>query len=304
MTRLQRATSFLVLGLSLALAGAACGGESEGDGSGGAGAGSGGGGTGGTGGTGTPGVHQVFDHRHTALEQIPSSCLGVLTNGGFVFHYGHRSHGAQIIAGAESIEATNPAFGFDAEYCSVPSTTGVFRVWDGMIDNNTVQPEDYWDSEAGLTDLRTVLGNNPGMRYSMWAWSYEIAEQTEESVQKYLDTMSMLEEEFPDVTFIYMTGTAEEEYNGPNRAMRNQQIRDYCAENGKILYDFEDLDAWYNGERHTVMLEGVEVPKEHPQYDDPDPNGYDFTHTTQESCENKARAFWWMMASLNGCELP
>lgn len=247
----------------------------------------------------------IFDHRHTALDAIPSTCINAVKAGTFVFHYAHRSHGSQIIVGARSIEADLPTFGFASSYCSVPSESGVLRMWDGMISTNLVQPEGYWAAEAGLDDLRGILNANPELRYSMWAWSFEISEQSEAEVQQYLNTMAALEVEFPEVTFIYMTGPAQGTYNAVNRYDRNRQIREYCQENGKVLFDFEDLEAWWNGDHHTEVVDGVTLPMEHPHYslDTPGNTEYQWTHTTQDSCENKARAFWWMMAKLEGCSL-
>ncbi|WP_437731791.1 hypothetical protein [Sorangium sp. So ce1335] len=299
-------SSAIVLGLALALGGAAaCGGDdpaesnrADGD-PGGAGAGT----TTGGDPDPDPGNARTFDHRHTALDVIPASCLDALRSGNFIFHYAHRSHGSQIIVGAESIEAGNPAYGFKAEYCDVPSETDVFPMWDGMTDGNLVHGEQYWASQDGIDDLRAILRAHPEIRYSMWSWSSEISEQTEEDVQRYLDTLDALGQEFPEVTFIYMTGPGDEEYAGVNRAKRNQQIRDFCRDHGKILYDFEDLDVHWNGERHTAVVDGEEIPMQHPHFDvDTSGNAeYEHTHTTQDSCVVKASAFWRMMAELEGC---
>ena len=43
------------------------------------------------------------------------------------------------------------------------------------------------------------------------------------------------------------------------------------------------------------MHDGHEVPIQHHQY-----NGDEVGHTTIESCENKGRASWWMVAQLAG----
>ena len=67
--------------------------------------------------------------------------------------------------------------------------------------------------------------------------------------------------------------------------------RQGCQNNGKVLFDFADIDCWYNGEQHTAGT----PPMEHPQY-----NGDEAGHTTYESCENKGKAFWWMMARVAG----
>ena len=83
--------------------------------------------------------------------------------------------------------------------------------------------------------------------------------------------MQTLESEFPNVTFVYFTGSAEigGDY-GYNRYLRNKQIRDFCVANNKVLYDFEDLDSLVvqsdDQAVGTVDLRynGVHVPVEHP----------------------------------------
>lgn len=248
----------------------------------------------------------VFDHRHTDLGEIPASCIEAVEASSFVFHYAHRSHGSQIIVGAESIANGSASYGFAASYCSIPDNANALSMWDGMTSSNLVAAEAYWASTTGLDELRSILTTNPSIRYTMWAWSFEISEQTPAQVQQYLDTMNALEAEFPNVTFIYMTGPAQGTYQAVNRLQRNQQIRDFCREHGKVLYDFGDLDTWWNGEHHSASVEGVTVPMEHPRYSlDTDGNvEYEWTHTTQESCETKARAFWRMVAALEGCASP
>ena len=62
-----------------------------------------------------------------------------------------------------------------------------------------------------------------------------------------------------------------------------------------MLFDFADLDCWYNGEQYTE--DGI--PTEHPHY-----NGDEAGHTTYESCENKGKAVWRMMARLAGWSGP
>jgi len=127
---------------------------------------------------------------------------------------------------------------------------------------------------------------------------------SESYVQSYLDSMQVLESEYPGVTFVYFTGTAEYDGGyGYNRAMRNRQIRDFCIANNKVLYDFEDLDSWWfnpeteEWEQATYQYDGETIPVEHPQL-----AGNDAEHTSYESCEQKARATWWMMAVLAGWE--
>jgi len=89
--------------------------------------------------------------------------------------------------------------------------------------------------------------------------------------------------------------------DGYNRYLRNQQIRQYCTDHGKILFDFADLDIWgfnptsQQWERATYDYDGSTVPTEHSQF-----HGDEAGHTTYESCEQKGRALWWMIARLEG----
>jgi len=116
--------------------------------------------------------------------------------------------------------------------------------------------------------------------------------------------MSVLESEFSSVEFVYMTGNAQStDGEGYNRYLRNQQIRQFCENNSRILYDFADLDAWwYNPsasqwEQNIYSWSGTDVPLEHSQF-----NGDEAGHTTFESCRQKGRAVWWLLALIYGWE--
>jgi len=55
--------------------------------------------------------------------------------------------------------------------------------------------------------------------------------------------MSQLEQQYPDVHFVYMTGHVDHADDANNKAA-NQTIRNYCNANGKILYDFADIESY------------------------------------------------------------
>lgn len=255
---------------------------------------------------GTPGSSAsspfIIDHTCTDVSRIPDQYIQQVKDQ-FRFHYAHTSHGGQIVTGLTRLASSSARgqgnaqpllanrYGFHVEYCSLPQSQNTLRMMDGQMSSyceTYVTPDLYWESDYGMSTTRSVL-NNFDVNVSMFAWCSQLDYYSQSEVQTYLNRMSQLESEFPDVTFIYMTGNAQSE--DQNRVDRNNQIREYCRNNGKFLFDFADLDCWYNGQQHTVNG----IPMEHPHY-----HGDEAGHTTHESCANKARAFWWMMARLAG----
>lgn len=241
----------------------------------------------------------IINHDCTDLSKIPEQWISH-AKGQFRIHYAHTSHGEQIVVGLERLSGGSGGIRFSQsgkykfyhEYCAVPSGGNGLRMMDGQQINDYcetyITPDLYWEGDYGMNITRSVL-QLFDVNISLWAWCTQQDYNSEEETQNYLDRMAELEQEFPDVTFVYMTGNAQSEEQ--NRVDRNNQIREYCRDNHKFLFDFADLDCWYDGEQHVVNG----IPMEHPHY-----NGDEAGHTTYESCENKGRAFWWLMARLSG----
>ncbi len=239
----------------------------------------------------------VIDHTCTSLEAIPLDAVQTAQNV-CKWHYARLSHGRQLMEGFGIIEAADPF------YAAIwPSAGGSLPLEQDMlcIYTDPVGPESYWLG-SGINVTRSILNGTPALNISAMAWCTQLNTASESYVQSYLAAMQTLESEFPNVTFVYFTGTAE--YNdayGYNRALRNEQIRNFCVANNKVLYDFEDLDSWWldpgtqQWDQATYLYNGRVVPVEHPML-----AGNDAEHTSYESCEQKGRAAWWMMAVLSG----
>jgi hypothetical protein len=113
----------------------------------------------------------------------------------------------------------------------------------GADDNGSVS---YTAWEAAT---RAYLATNPGVNVIMWSWCWQMND-TEAHINTYLSLMDGLEGDYPNIKFVYMTGCTAGGHWGAgtawahNHYLRCKQIRDYCAANNKILFDFADIESW------------------------------------------------------------
>jgi hypothetical protein len=243
----------------------------------------------------------IVDHQCTGISTVPPEWIdSVQTN--VRWHYAHTSHGLQLATGLFRIEEQNSVYSFAYENNTLPDEPGALCTFNGQESDTYITPDMYWRTVSGMNSTRDVLNHNEAINVSMWAWCSELDGYSETDVQAYLDSLSRLESEYPDVVFIYVTGNAQATgAEGYNRHLRNEQIRRFCFDNNKILYDFADLDCWwYNPSamewEYSSYLYGEHtVPIQHPQF-----NGDESGHTTFESCEQKGAAVWWMLARMAG----
>ena len=243
----------------------------------------------------------IIDHTCEDLSQIPPAWIDSVQTY-MKLHYAHTSHGGQLTTGLDRIEAADPTYSVALGARYLPTESGAFCIFDGQEHDTYITPDEYWETAAGMNYTRDVLDHNPTINTSMWSWCTQLTYYTEAQTQAYLDSVTVLESEYPDVVFIYMTCNAQATgSSGRNRYLRNELIRQYCTANDKVLFDFADLDSWWfnpateEWEHSTYEYDGDTVPVEHLQF-----NGDQAGHTTYESCEQKGRAVWWMMARLAG----
>lgn len=227
--------------------------------------------------------------------------------------YGHTSHGSQITDGMTGLAQWK----------------GSDYAWNSGGTGGALDLRDYYNDFGGLgvaNDLgnpnrtawaqatRTYLAQNPAVNVIIWAWCWQV-NGTEQEIQTYLDLMNQLEIDFPNVKFVYMTGHVN---GGPltdGYHQRNQQIRDFCVSNNKILYDFADIESYdpdggYYGDK--LVTDGCDYDSDgdgtvdrnwavdwqnaHPG------EWYDCgsAHSQPLNANMKAYAAWWLWARLAG----
>jgi len=340
---------WVVVASFAALVAPACDGDSEDDpwtassssGDGGTTSSSGSGGstsTSGTGGSstssgtaGSPPGDLVADHHDTHLANVPESAIQqAIAN--LHIAYQHTSHGSQLITGMNALMSF-PAFG------------GVYAWDDSGQDPNALDLDDHGipgsvpdlsqgDSVDGNGDTpwvvstRTLLDNPDNSHINVVVWSW--CSINGHDAQRYVDNMEKLVAEYPSVDFIFMTGHAQgqdEDLTPDSVHYNNELIREHCAQHGRWLFDFADIEAydpdgnyyWDQGMMDNLDYDGGNWGQ---QWCAANPgseleqlttgngvSGYDGTsgcaHSSspQEAnlnCVLKGRAAWWLWARLAG----
>jgi len=243
----------------------------------------------------------IIDHTCTDISQVPEYWV---TQGKELFRisYGHTSHGSQIVTGMNIV---NNLYGslYDFNYSG---SAGVLSFHDYEPSGDLGNPDrTTWAQRT--RDLLNAPGNDRNL--IMWSWCGQ-ADTTPENIQIYLDLMSGLEADYPDVTFIYMTGHLNGTGEAGDLHQRNNQIRSHVISNNGVLFDFADIES-YDPEGSYFLDRGADDGCNYSggnwadQWCDANP-GHDLcttcscAHSKPLNCNLKGRAFWWMMARLSG----
>jgi hypothetical protein len=201
----------------------------------------------------------TVDHTCTDITAIPQEWI-VQAKGGLHIAYGHTSHGSQLITGMTGLVAfMNGKEGYPDNLYAFNGTGagGALDVRNAPFGPNSSVDLGYPSRTAWEGYTRTYLDANSDINVVIWSWCGQASIATEVDINTYLGLMNGLETAYSDVQFVYMTGHLDGTGLTGNLHVRNQQIRDYCQANGKILYDFEDIESYdpdgdYFGDRHAT----------------------------------------------------
>ena len=177
----------------------------------------------------------IIDHTNSTLASllaIPSAVRTQVRND-LNIYYGHTSHGNQLIAGLTELVNFTPA----------GSSYAMPTIQNAPAGYQDLNQPDYVTWEA---TTRAYLNNtsNPWVNVVMWSWCGGVGTATTAQITQYCSLMSGLERDYPNIKFVYMTGHLNGTGSTGALHRNNEQIRQYCRDNNKILYDFADIERY------------------------------------------------------------
>ena len=242
----------------------------------------------------------TVNHNHTDINQVPESFISEAKEN-FNAFYIHTSHGSQIISGMEALE----------------NNLGSLYALSSSGGNGSLKIEEEYGDLGHNGDLgweyqiRDRLGSTGnGANLVMVSWCGGASDNTSSGINVYLNAMNRLEEDYPGVTFVYMTGHLDGTGESGNLNQMNNLIRSYTSENNKVFFDFADIESydpsgnyfldqgatdecyysggnwaneWCNNNSTHLLCSYTEC-----------------AHSQSLNCNLKGSAFWWMLARLSG----
>jgi hypothetical protein len=250
----------------------------------------------------------LIDHSTTKLASIPAEWIEAAKDNLHIA-YGHTSHGSQLTEGMSGLVSfKGTSFSWNNG-----GNDGALDLHDYAMSGDLGNP----DRTSWASRTTAYLAENPDVNVIIWSWCGEVSDASEADINTYLNLMNELERDFPKVKFVYMTGHLDGTGLTGNLHTRNEQIRNFCRENKKILYDFADIESYNpdgtyfggkkpddacaydsNGDGTRDGNWAIEWQNSHTQ-------GVDWfncsaAHTQPLNGNMKAYAAWWLWARLAG----
>ena len=179
----------------------------------------------------------IIDHNCISLEKIPVEWINKAKSNLHIA-YGYSSYGSQLLTGMSGLGV----FKGDPYLWKDIPTDGSLEIRDSILGGDLGTKGDLtWQgtTKSYLDDFR-----NKAYNVIIWSWGDGVSTNTEQGITAYLDAMNQLEKNYPGVQFVYMTGHLDGTGVNGTLNKNNEQIRKYCRDNNKILYDFADIESY------------------------------------------------------------
>jgi hypothetical protein len=252
----------------------------------------------------------IIDHNCTRLNDIPAEWIDS-AKAKLHIAYQHTSHGSQLIDGMNGLSDWK---GEQYEFNN-GGNDGALDLHDYAMSGDLGNPDRTTWAELTYDFLKNPA--NSKVNIIIWSWCGQASTSDSNHIITYLNLMSALEDSFPSVKFVYMTGHLDGSGVDGDLNQRNEQIRRHCRNYNRILYDFADIES-YDPDANYYL---DKMANDNCDYDS-DNNGSqdrnwaeDWQNAHQEnvdwySCSaahskplngnRKAYAAWWLWASLAG----
>ncbi len=252
----------------------------------------------------------IADHTCARIDNIPDKWVKKAREELHIA-YGHTSHGSQIVYGMMGLTYFK---GGEFIY-EKGAPKGSIDLRDNPFGGEMDLGNPDYKSWAEAT--KKYLTGNTDINVVMWSWCGQLSKMDKSQVKNYLELMQELEKQFPKVTFVYMTGHLDGSGLEGKLAENNKQIREFCTNNGKVLFDFADIESYnpdgenfadkYADDACRYDSDGDKKPdknwaqdwqKSHKKNQD----WYDCysAHSEPVNANMKAYAMWWLLSRLAG----
>ena len=194
---------------------------------------------------GTAGAAPVLiDHRNVDVTQL---ALPQIDRAKAALHiaYGHTSHGSQLTDGMAGLVGFANGGG---KGLALPANA---FAWNNGGSGGALDLHDYaMGGDVGyypdwVQNTTNYLNNsaNSNVNVVIWSWCGQMTGKYSGGIlsNEYLLPMAELEQRYPHVAFVYMTGHVDIGDDANNKAAC-EAIRAWCSVSNRILYDFNDVE--------------------------------------------------------------
>jgi hypothetical protein len=267
----------------------------------------------------------IANHNHIDITQLTESQIN---HAKAMLHiaYGHTSHGSQITSGMSGLvsfangEGKGMSHPPDIFAWNNGGSSGALDLHDYAMGGDVGYYPQWYNntiSYLGPVDPATGRGTNQtDVNVIMWSWCGQVDSKYANGTldSEYLTPMALLEAEYWNVSFIYMTGHVDH-WDDANNKAANQMIRDYCTANNKILFDFADIESYdpdgtfyefpHDNCDYYAGPGGSAIGNWATEWRATHTEGVDWyscssAHSDALNANMKAYAVWWMFTQIAG----